>query len=191
MYRTECPRMGYLYYNTVLQNITKTKVQSLIIFNLRYYKRALRQFHVHPIWRIIPNLVTFVTMYQNSLLYLCTLSGVLDESEIPADFLAEIKSDLSHTLQALGKEATSETRKFHRICCDPLVYVHVYHKDELTANSSVSVLAWDALSTITNENRLLQSPPLPVRSVDFRPFLYDNHGLKKMGVTSDGVPRCL
>ena len=100
---------------------------------------------------------------------------------MPDDFVKEFKSDLDDTLRALGNRPSCETIKFHWISSEPLVYVHVYRKRTTICKLQCFNIT---MSTITMDNQLLPPPPPVVTSVDFRPFLYDNLGLKRISVCS-------
>lgn len=100
-------------------------------------------------------------------------------------FVAEVFQELSTTLDVL-KKSVNTPREFHLLCHCPLLYV--FKKEEMTANSSVSVSVWDKLAQISLETLSLQEtvtlPDPTILSIDFRPLLMDNVALREEGLAS-------
>ena len=106
------------------------------------------------------------------------------QSQLDADFVAEVIRELTTTLGELNKVPSSRTREYHLVCRNPLLYVHVFDKSELTSNCCVPTIAWDKFATIFCLQSVPPEPlPEPTISIDFRPVYMDNIALKEVGVT--------
>ena len=98
--------------------------------------------------------------------------------------MAEVLQEVTTTLGVLEK-SVSGTREYHLICRQPLIYAHVFNKEELSANSSVSISAWDKLARISDHfSSVPLTLPDPIQSIDFRPLLMDNVALREEGLVS-------
>ena len=111
------------------------------------------------------------------------VAGIIYQSQLDADFVTEVIRELTTTLGVLNK-VPSRTREYHLVCRNPLLYVHVFDKSELTSNCCVPIIAWDKFATIFCLQSVPPEPlPEPTISIDFRPVYMDNIALKEVGVT--------
>ena len=97
--------------------------------------------------------------------------------------MAEVLQEMTATFDALEKSVTA-SREFHLVSRKPLIYVHIFTSEEISANFEVSIAVWDEFSQISLQSAVPLFLPIAALSIHFRPLIMDSFGLLEEGLTS-------